>query len=197
MKKKLIMLALALVTVFSFTACGEKNIDFQKRDASVADLSSNWKDMQFLLGGKLYKVPFTYIELASEGWSYIDAAENVNAGAKLPSIPLANPYYNNQTSIGIVNNLDRAADGSECTVYKFEMNIKESLSVDEIHIAGGLRWGSSMDEIKSAWGDPTSVNKSNGSDDVKFNYYDAEKNISVDLLISKTTGLYGVCYEAN
>ena len=199
MKKRIVMLTLAVATALSVTGCGAKESDtltVDKPTASVVDLSSNWKDMQFILGDKLYKVPFDYIELASEGWSYENASETVNDSAKQLSVKLMNPFFNNNTSVGIVNNSGKTTDGTNCKVFRFEMNVKDTLAIDEIRTAGGLRWGSSLTEILSAWGTPSSQ-KDLDVNTVKLNYYDPEKNISVDLTVDKNSGLLGVNFEDN
>lgn len=199
MKKRIVMIALAVVAAFSATGCSKEasdTITVNKPSASVVDLSSNWKDMQFLLGDKLYKLPFDYMELASEGWSYENANEQVNDSAKQLSVKLMNPFFNNNTSVGIYNNSGKIADGTNCKVFRFEMDVKDTLAIDEIRIAGGIRWGSSLQEITSAWGEPSSQ-KDIDANSVKLNYYDADKNISVDLLVNKTSGLYGLKFEDN
>lgn len=153
-------------------------------------LSGDWADMQFVLGGKSYQLPFAYKELEAEGWSF-DLAdygyENgyvMNPGDSVfATIKLTNPAYSDRLAInvGFKNCSDSVLDIMECDIWSLEFNtcygFKQVDTYPDMTIGNGLTLGSTREEVEAVCGPCDDIYEStdNGyavySYNVDYTYY--------------------------
>lgn len=128
-------------------------------------LSGEWTDMQFILDGKNYQLPFAYAELEAEGWTF-DLADYgyadgyvLNPGDKVyATINLTNPAYDKylRLYVGFKNFTDKAKDIKECDVWSLELDTCHGFDQFETYpdmtIGNGLTIGSSRSEVEALCG---------------------------------------------
>ncbi len=193
MIKKIMVLLLVLVVVFSMTACSDKennSIDDVTTEASLTEeettleeiiteaekaeeetaevVLTGWEDLDFELAGIPFSVPFKAGELGSNGWvisgleDKYDTDYVLKAGEKLSNVyMITNADYNSdvRTLVGFVNSGTVDAKVTECDVWSFVCNIYDETNgvlfenVPDIKLANGITWGSTPEEIKSAYGE--------------------------------------------
>lgn len=160
-------------TKTSSTISDSDRSDVNTSDSSTADekISDNWEDMDIMLDGKLYKYPYDFAQLKADGWN-IDLSkygkENgyiINAGEKTYStLDLTNDKYGkdyNSFTIGCgFKNYDsKSKDLTECDLWSISLacdygkKLKEKYP--EVKIAKGIHFGSTEQDIKTAFGEPS------------------------------------------
>ena len=119
-----------------------------------AELAQEWDSFQVELNGKLYQLPAPFAEFAADGWGFDDE-----------SLTLAPDTYSleqmkngKQTIYARIINLDvNVLPFNECYI--------GSLALDEwdaerggatLFVPGGISLGASMDDVRAAYGEPSS-----------------------------------------
>lgn len=158
----------------------EASANEQPKEVSHESLSGDWTNMDFMLDGKIYQVPFSYKEIEEEGWTF-DLAdydyENgyiLNPGSRdFSGIRLNNPAYPGVDIIVTFENRgNQAVDIKECDVYTFELDIRwADADYPQMTIGNGLTFGDSMSKLEEACGPCDSIY---GFEDYDFGSYQYE-----------------------
>lgn len=165
----------------------------KKKDA---DISDDWKDMEFIFDGEKYCLEDApYETLQGSGWDFDLADYGYEDGYVLNSndwisstVYLSKPDYNEDLdiSVGFINRTKKAKDIKECSIWAFSCCVEyggELLeNVPEMTIAQGITWGSTADEVLEAFGEPDDEYRSDDLGYTKYTYeddYDKELGIYV------------------
>lgn len=148
----------------SKTSSKDETSKTSSKSASDAKISDDWRNFQFKFDGKAYTMLFDYKDLKDSGWTF-DLADygysdgyTLNGGDKVSAtIDLENDDYDAQVWIGMANLNSTACDITEGQVWAFECDTSfADGELPELELPGGITWGSTKEEIISAYGEPES-----------------------------------------
>ena len=153
--------------------------------APTANVSENWYDMEFIMNGVKYCVPFSYSELKSDGFTFdikdygydngyiLNPGDKITSTIEVTSTEYGNDYTDFTPSIGFINNSIEAKDIYECDIWGIDMSIMHGSSIidtyPEIELAQGLTWGSSEADVLAVFGEYEDTYR---SDDLEYTNYD-------------------------
>jgi len=153
--------------------------------APSGNVSANWYDMEFIMNGVKYCIPFSYSELKADGFVFditdygYENGYILNHGDKISStITVASEEYGSDytdftPSIGFINNSTEAKDIYDCEVWGINMSIMYGSRIIDnypsIELSQGLTWGSSEAEVLAVFGDYENTYR---SDDLGYTTYD-------------------------
>jgi hypothetical protein len=139
--------------------------------SSNKEISDNWKDLEIIVDGVLYKFPYDYDLLKTNGWE-LDLVEMgyedgyiLNKGDQLSgTVELYNKKYGASDNFdsfsiwaGFENFGTKAADITECDLWSLEFDIcsgwEKYEKYPEVTIAKGITWGATKAEIEAAFGE--------------------------------------------
>ncbi len=137
----------------------------ESKAKTTGTVSDDWKDFQFSFDGQLYTMPVDYKTLADAGWTFdisdygYEDGYILNSGDKTSStIDLENDKYDDvDVSIGMINTGDKACDITEGQAWAFGCDISftdDDEPKPEIELPGGLTWGSTVEDVIAAYGEP-------------------------------------------
>ena len=124
--------------------------------AEAVPMSGAWTDMAFQFDGHEYTLPFSYSDIAANGWTFDMADYGYEDGYILNpgdetygTIELENPNYEDvAVTVGFVNMDGKAKDITECMIYTFAYDtcsgFEQAASFPQMSVTGGLMTG--MDE---------------------------------------------------
>ena len=126
--------------------------------ATLDDLSENWSDFEMLVEGNIYKLPMSYEEFASYGWQLNEEGELrphqyslVRAKKDGATVTLRMINFS-------INNLpyDKCLVGG-INIENYASTSGWPMDSVTIYLPGGIQYGvSGVDDIKSAYGEPSS-----------------------------------------
>ncbi|MCR5632673.1 MAG: hypothetical protein K6F60_04185 [Eubacterium sp.] len=129
------------------------------------DMSDDIFDCQFAMDGTVYTLPFDYslisdkytFDLADYGYEdgyILNPKDKVTSTIELESDDLDE---NVNFWVGFLNTGSEAKDIKETAVwaYSIDINWAETDKYPEIILPKGITWGSSVDDVKAAYGEPT------------------------------------------
>lgn len=178
----------------------------------------DWTDGVIVIDGVLYRTyddPYSHLE--ENGWSFNlkdygqDESYSLNSMEYVFStIHLKNPekygdgYSSPSITIGIINTSDSLKPIKECNIHGIEVNgvngtkTYENLATPakcyDFELPGGVRRGSSMEDVKAAYGEPDDVYVAD-SDSFHYEiltYKNDEVKVTVRLTVYSDSGLQGV-----
>lgn len=125
-------------------------------DSGTAD----WTSLSFKLDGKEYKIPYSYPDISSE-WSFNTADYGyadgyvTNPGDKQAcTIQLSNDKYDMSYMVGLANLTDSTQDITENSVWAVSLSMEWSESYPSLELPGSITWGSSLQDVLNAYGQP-------------------------------------------
>lgn len=128
---------------------------------SQAAASADWTTFAFNLDGTDYVLPFAYQDIASlwsfdmADYGYPDGYVTNPGDQQSATITLTNSQYDMDFQIGLVNMSNTTEDITQNNVWAVNMSIEWADSWPSLTLPGGITWGSSLDEITAAYGQPT------------------------------------------
>lgn len=210
MKSRILFLVL-LVCVIGLTAC-KTNLPGNNEETfgdSVTEISDRWEDLTLSVDNRLLSFPFSYSELKDMGWVF-DISEYgdfesyvLNPGDKAGPIYIKNTKYPDEyhieASVIFTNLSNTVKDIEDCQISSFAVNIKNySDTVPDrfpaIELSKGIHFGSSKEEIVSAYGEPNS--SYTASDYDFYQYEDMTANyVVMSFIIDKEYGLTKIAID--
>lgn len=186
----------------------ESSSGTDKPDDVGATMSEDWTQMQFVFDGKQYQIPFAYKDLEAEGWSFdladygYDSGYVLNPGDYVSgTIHLEKEGYERNevdVAIGFINNSDEVKDILACEIYSFTLQTNLWLTADiqypQMTIAKNIGIGSSYDEVKEAFGNPSEF-YDDTENECYYISYDVDYTYILDMTISKERGVSTICIE--
>lgn len=155
--------------------------------SSAETVLTGWEDMVFEFCGVEYVIPFTADLLNANNWTVVGTADEYPVDYVLqPGEKVSNVYNlfkeglnsNARVSIGFINYGDSSAKITDCDVWSFVCSIYDETNkvvyedVPDLKLANGITWGSTADEVETAYGEPISMMESQeGVDDYKVYTY--------------------------
>lgn len=167
----------------------------------------DWTVQEFTLDGKALSIPFAYRELEDMGWRVdfsgygnMDDEYILNPGDKVSgTIDLFHDKYDDLTCwVGFQNNSSTARNITECDVWSFLLEHDDDEdwrqeNAPAIVIAGGLTWGSTVDQVKAVLGEPDDIYSSS---DVfgyhSLTYASDDYNKYLELTVYNDSGLASI-----
>lgn len=155
----------------------------KKKDA---DISDDWKDMEFILDGEKYSLEDApYETLQESGWDF-DLADYghedgyvLNPNDQISStVCLENSDYDEDVdvTVGFINRTKKIKDIKECSIWSFSCCVEYGgdllENVPEMTIAQGITWGSTADEVLDAFGEADDEYRSDDLGYTKYTYED-------------------------
>ncbi|MDE7390330.1 MAG: serine/threonine protein kinase [Lachnospiraceae bacterium] len=180
--------------------------DASSNESSKVSPTSDWTTFKFTLDSVEYTLPFDYSLLEENGWSCdlseSDYSENyvLNPKDHTPcTIPIEKNGLDNFCGmfVGTANLGNELCGIKEGQVYAISMDIfllDKGDKYPEIELPGGIKWGSTSDEIIAAFGTPTSSYYSNVLEYNSYTYYQNDTLNSLVLDVYEDGGLKDVSY---
>ena len=167
----------------SSSSSASTNNGGKKKDA---DISDDWKDMEFIFDGEKYSLEDApYATLQESGWDFDLADYGYEDGYVLNpndqisgTVDLSNPDYNEDldVSVGFINRTKKIKDIKECSIWSFDCSIEYGTelldNVPDMTIAQGITWGSTAEEVIEAFGEPDDEYRSDALGYTEYTYED-------------------------
>ncbi len=205
--KKILTVLLSMFLLLTMSGCDFFN------GSSSSKVSGDWKDFEFSLNGKVFKRPWYYEDLENDGWEVywglgqIDAV--ISSGADVQFFLKNEKYYDAKhnyympLNVAFYNSTDKNQVTRDCEIYSISLhNTFSSSGYDmthiayEVEIAKGIRFGSSVEEVISAYGDVESKYFRRDIDNyTELQYYTINNNIITKMdLIFEEDGLRTIAF---
>lgn len=171
----------------------------------TAELSDDWKSLEFILAGQKYKLNTDYKNLIDNGWSvdfaglgYADGYILNKNDKTYSTTDLENEDYSDaRVNIGFINLGESARDVSECQFWAISVDNTYTDTPVDFELPGGIKNGSTLAEVEAAYGIPEDENDIYISDSLGYRVYSYsyDYEIHFDLTISDTEGVTGFDYK--
>lgn len=137
------------------------------------ELSDDWKDFTVRLGDQVYQFPCVCQDFADNGlklsldtFGDADLEDKIEGHSVVVNSPCVAIDNQNHVSLNLKNNLSTPVAVKNCAIESIEFAFHlsgaaggmETVEPDMLTLAGGITGASTIDEIKSAWGEPAEVN---------------------------------------
>lgn len=125
--------------------------------AAAGEISDDLYSYQIIINGELYQIPMDFSDLAAKGWIYDgDENEELDAYTYVPFETFNNGDYDMQADI--INFTDSPVSYSACTITGISIAKNYNSGNDMTFILPkGIQSGvSTLEDVKSAYGEPTS-----------------------------------------
>ena len=167
----------------------DRNKDIEKAE-TVEGLSDDLYSFQFSLDGKVYTLPCEFKELQDNGWEIEDYTEDFKLAPNQYSIGTYITKDGISLSTGFINFSKNEVTLDQCSIG--EISIDEYLEDKhaDFSIAKGIKVGSTRDEVKAAFGEPTESYEGDSTDDYTYStdiYVEAK--ITIDNKTDKVCGI--------
>jgi len=131
--------------------------------SNASNTSIDWQDSSIVVEGKTYLFPFNYQDLVSVGWDfdrtkYSNMADPylLNKGDKISStIALTNANFDSTVTAGFINWNSAAVEIKQSQIWSLAIDNTRAKKPVSFVLAGGITSGSTLDEVKKAYGEPT------------------------------------------
>lgn len=167
----------------------DKNKDIEKAE-TVEGLSDDLYSFQFSLDGKVYTLPCEFKELQDNGWEIEDYTEDFKLAPNQYSIGTYITKDGISLSTGFINFSKNEVTLDQCSIG--EISIDEYLEDKhaDFSIAKGIKVGSTREDVKAAFGEPTESYEGDSTDDYTYStdiYVEAK--ITIDNKTDKVCGI--------
>lgn len=181
--KKVLMILLSLLLVAGLAGCDTN----KPKDVSI---SSNWKDLEFIMGKEKYSFPLFFKDFANKGWS-LEGDDDLSPGEYTDYVYILynDAFYDSKQDqyafvyVDFENYGDKVQSIRKCNIWCVSLYRVDDLgniinNCYEIELAKGIKWGSTKQEIISAYGEPVdeTANEYNGITYVILRYLDNSNN---------------------
>lgn len=160
----------------------------EKTTNSNSTISSDWKSGEFIFDGASYKLNGDYKKFVDNGWS-VDLSKYgyedgyiLNKNDKTYStVSLENSKYEKAyVNIGFINLSDSAKDVTESQVWAISVDNYGSYRTQvDFELPGGIKYGSTLEEVEKAYGKPedeSDIYRSDSLNYTTYTYDSSEKN---------------------
>lgn len=132
---------------------------------NTTGLSDDWKSEEFMMDGVVYHLPFNY-DLLKDKYTFDMTKYGktddylLNPKDKTSStIAMENANLDEKFDfwVGFINNTDKSINIKEADIWsvKFDMSWCKTKNYPNIVLPKGITWGSTLDEVKQAYGEPS------------------------------------------
>lgn len=151
-----------------------------------SEISDNWKDFTFSLGGVVYKLPTHYQNFAAQGWKIDGTRSDMAEDDMVPGYTRAYVYLSNGAvyfSAEIINMSGNARAVKDCDIGGITIQANDNL---DLKLSGGIGCLSKVEEIQTAYGTPSNINTSTDYSSLKYEV-DSYVSMSFYVYTSNTT----------
>ena len=185
----------------SVTNTTTDNSSSTSQPSSTGSVSDDWKDCEFILNNQTYKLAFDYNQIKNNGWSFNLADYGysngyiMNKGDKISStIDLENSNFDSDITVGFTNTSDGAKDILDCQIWAINVDNAFAKKPVTFSFAKGIHNGSTLDEVKAAYGEPKDTYRSDSLGYWVYTYQD-EYSKYFKLTIYDDKGVTGFTYQ--
>ena len=123
---------------------------------------ASWSDMIFAIEEKTYRLPFSYQDIKdewyfNEDYGFDDSFLTEPGEGRYCSIDLDSDIYDMDLMVGTINSSASTKPITRNNIWAIGMSIEACKSYPSLLLPKGITWGSSLDEIKAAYGEPQEV----------------------------------------
>ena len=120
---------------------------------------ASWSDMIFAMEDKIYRLPFAYQDICDEwyfngDYGFDDSFLTEPGEGRYCSIDLDSGIYDMDLMVGTINSSASTRPITKNNIWAIDMSIETCESYPSLLLPKGITWGSSLDEIKTAYGEP-------------------------------------------
>jgi hypothetical protein len=179
---------------------GSKNYTCKVKVQGSQKLSNDWKDLEFTMDGKAYKLFFDFTQLKDNGWDF-DLSDYgydsyiMNSGDQITgTIDLENSKYDSEITVGFINTDKKQKDIKKCKIWTFDINNRFAKNPVTFTLPGGIKEGSTLKEVVKAYGKPEDTYR---SDDLGYWVYTYSSNYDMyfKLEIDDKKGVIGMSMQ--
>lgn len=134
----------------------------QKIPVDASNISENLFENQFSLSGEVFQMPFITNELEAVGFSLSSNKANETLETQMFTSSILEAAAGEKLFVGIYNIQADTIPLGETKVSSITFK-KSSLNNIPVVFAKGITIGSTMDEVKAAYGEPTKFNEGDAS----------------------------------
>lgn len=139
-----------------------ENIAIDNTTSSInQEVSDDWKNGEFIFDGKKYKLFDQYSNFELAGWTFdmkdygYDDSYVLNSNQKtFSTIYLENDNHDARVSIGLINNNSTVSTIKQCAIWSFDVANSFAKNPVEFTLAKGIKNGSTLADVKAAYGEP-------------------------------------------
>ena len=186
------------------TTTKKQNTSSQKNDSASTSISTDWKSGEFQLEGVNFKINSDYSDLVSQGWSVDFTKYKDDNGfilkpntKVLSTLRLENSKYEDaRIYVGFINRGTTDKHIKECQFWAIDVDNQFSDTPLSFVLPGGIKNGSTKEEIEKVYGVPEADNiyRSSSSNYTEYTY-EYEYSIKFRLTIFDDGGLKGFEYK--
>ena len=133
----------------------------------------DWTKLDIKIDGVTYSYPYSYKDLQKAGWSFkledygyqdgyeLDVNEYTFSTIDLHSEKYGTSYNDSQLSVGFQNFTDKKQSILDCDIWAIGVRAvygsTKAEKIPNVELAGGIKLGSTLDEIIAVYGEPEST----------------------------------------
>ena len=154
--------------------------------AGVTEISDNWKDFTFSMGGAVYQLPAHYQNFVANGWKLDGTRSDITEDDMVAGYSRVYIYLTNGAvyfDAEIINLSGHARAVKDCDIGAITIQANDNL---DLKLSSGIGCLSTVEDIQKAYGTPSDMNTSTDYSSLK---YEVDTYISMRFYIynSKTT----------
>lgn len=152
-------------------------------------IPGDWKSLSFGLDGKVYKLKNFYSDFKENGWtmdtSGFDSDTLDSMYKTFSTIKLSNPKYSDaEVKIGLINLASEEKPFVECQYWAITVDNSWSDTPVEFVLPGGIKYGSTLEEIERVYGKPTDADDIYRSESLKYTEYEYTYDFDIYLTLT-------------
>lgn len=146
--------------------------DNNNNNSNNSTISENWKDLEFIINNKKYKVLTSYSDMEQDGWKLKEqyASNTLDSYYKTFIVPIINIEFDSEVYVSFVNKTEETKLYKDCDFWQISIDNKWAKKPVSFELPKGIKNGSTLDEIEKAYGKP-SENNIYRDDNLKFTKY--------------------------
>lgn len=168
-----------------------------------SELSSDLNSMQVVIDGELYQMPFSYADIKDKYWIDMDTYQgrkSLPGGSKVTTMGASGVALHSDEisedahfTVEFCNTSNEEKQIEDCEIYEVNMDIEYTRGgkFPELILPGGITWGSSLEDVKAAYGESTIERASDGVTTLR---YDNEVHL-FSIIVSDRLGVVSISYS--
>ena len=165
-------------------------------------IPGDWKSLSFGIDGQIYKLKNFYSDFSQNGWTMDTSgfeSDTLDSMYKtFSTIRLSHSKYSDaEVKIGLINTTSEKKPFNECQYWAITVDNSWSDTPVEFSLPGGIKYGSTIEEIESVYGKPVEEDDIYRSESLKYTEYEYvyDFDIYLTLTIYDDGGLKDFSYK--
>ncbi len=165
------------------------NNDNTNDDNNNQTIPGDWKSLSFGLDGKIYKLKNFYSDFKENGWTMDTSgfeSDTLDSMYKtFSTIRLSNPKYSDaEVKIGLFNMASEKKPFADCQYWAITVDNSWSDTPVDFALPGGIKYGSTLEEIERVYGKPTDEDDIYRSESLKYTEYEYVYDFDIYLTLT-------------